>query len=109
MSPWLAGWCRGLGSPPTITVLCLRKAQLCSAYLDMAYLLLTHEPLARWLVPRFGIPSHNYGTVTVLYNNKVKASPAPRCDALDRAFLACDDASFQLVAFISDIRLTICC
>jgi hypothetical protein len=26
-----------------------------------------HEPLARWLVLRFGIPSHNYCTVTVLY------------------------------------------
>ena len=24
-----------------------------------------HEPLARWLVPRVGIPSHNYCTVTV--------------------------------------------
>jgi hypothetical protein len=26
-----------------------------------------HEPLARWLVPRFRIPSHNHCTVTVLY------------------------------------------
>jgi hypothetical protein len=27
----------------------------------------THEPVARWLAPRFGIPSHKY--CTVLYCN----------------------------------------
>jgi hypothetical protein len=35
-----------------------------------------HEPLARWLVPGFGIPSHSYCTATVLYIPLIHLRPS---------------------------------
>mgnify|MGYP001807846395 CR=1 FL=1 len=44
-----------------------------------------HEPEARWLVPRFGIPSHNYCTVlycTVLVVSSRKTQSQQPSEAL---------------------------
>jgi hypothetical protein len=35
-----------------------------------------HEPVARWLAPRFGIPSHNYCTVLYLFT-AARLTPEP--------------------------------
>ena len=71
---WLQAAARGvvLRGPSFAAAIMVLSRASCSSLCELDLLHISpyrhpHEPLARWLVPRFGIASHNYCTVLVLF------------------------------------------
>jgi hypothetical protein len=48
-----------------------------------------HEPLARWLVPMFGIPSHNYCTYCTVQHQPTPSHCQQPCGHVDHGYRQC--------------------